>query len=111
MERKDVLKDLYELILDRKQNPQEGSYTNYLFSKGRDKILKKVGEEATEVIIEGKNPEGKTTAVAEICDLLYHLTVLMADMDIDLDAVYNELDERRKKMGNLKGERKEIVDL
>lgn len=106
----DVLMELYDLICDRRLNPQEDSYTNYLFNKGRDKILKKIGEETAEVIIEGKG-ENKSSAVNEICDLLYHLLVFMVDMDIDLQDVYNELENRRKKMGNLKGERREIEAL
>ena len=82
----DTLKDfsydgLYELVKGRKTNPQEGSYTTYLFQKGIDKILKKVGEECTEVIIGAKNAS-KEEAVFEIADLTYHLMVLMAEMGI-----------------------------
>ena len=65
-----------DVIKNRKANPQEGSYTSYLFSKGVDKILKKVGEEATEVIIAAKD-NNNTETVAEICDLLFHVEVLM----------------------------------
>ncbi|WP_279285507.1 phosphoribosyl-ATP diphosphatase [Clostridium sp. C8-1-8] len=103
----DSLKKLYEVIKLRKDNPMEGSYTNYLFSKGRDKILKKVGEECTEVIIEGKN-DNKENGISEVCDLLYHTMVLMADMGIEIEEIYTELDRRSKKMGNLKSERKDI---
>ena len=70
----DVIKGLYEVIETRKENPQEGSYTCYLFEKGTDKILKKVGEEAAEVIIAAKNGVKEDT-VNEICDLTYHLLV------------------------------------
>lgn len=96
-----TLKALYQVILDRKANPQEGSYTCYLFDKGLDKILKKVGEECAETIIAAKNGEPAET-VMEICDLLYHLTVLMVEQDIPLEAVLGELDRRSEKIGNLK---------
>ena len=68
----DTLKELYETILDRKSNKQEGSYTCYLFDKGLDKILKKVGEECSETIIAAKNGDNSET-VLEISDLIYHL--------------------------------------
>ncbi len=83
---------LYELIQGRKTDKKEGSYTSYLFEKGLDKILKKVGEESTEVIIGAKN--GKDEAVYEICDLAYHVMVLMAQMGISLDDVREELAKR-----------------
>ena len=98
---KDVLKELYEVVLDRKANPQEGSYTCYLFEKGLDKILKKVGEECSETIIASKNTNDEDL-VGEICDLIYHLTVLMAERNIQLSDVYAELDKRSAKIGNLK---------
>ena len=81
-----VLQDLYQVVLDRKANPQEGSYTCYLFEKGTDKILKKVGEECAETIIAAKNGVQEDT-VGEISDLVYHLMVLMAHENIPLDAV------------------------
>ena len=84
-----------------KAEPQEGSYTCYLFDKGLDKILKKCGEECSEVIIAAKNGEQEET-VGEICDLLYHLLVMMVDQDIPLEAVEAVLEERRQKIGNLK---------
>ena len=96
-----VLTELYEVILDRKLNPQEGSYTCYLFEKGLDKILKKVGEECAETIIASKNTNDEEL-VGEICDLIYHLMVLMAERKICLDDVYAELDKRSAKIGNLK---------
>ena len=84
------LEDLYQLLLDRKANPKEGSYTTYLFEKGLDKILKKVGEECTEVIIGGK-AEDKAETVYEISDLVYHVMVLMVQMGITTQDILNEL--------------------
>ncbi len=97
----DVLKELYQVILQRREQPQEGSYTCYLFEKGLDKILKKVGEESSEVIIAAKNGE-KTETVGEICDLLYHLLVMMAQEGIPVEDVEAVLEQRRQKIGNLK---------
>lgn len=97
----DTLQQLYDVILDRKANPQEGSYTCYLFKKGLDKILKKVGEESAETIIAAKNGVQSDT-VGEISDLIYHLLVMMADQNIHLSAVMEELDRRSLKIGNLK---------
>jgi len=84
---------LMELIKGRKNDKIEGSYTTYLFEKGRDKILKKVGEEATEVIIGGK-ADDKAETIYELADLMYHALVLMADMDISVDDVRKELASR-----------------
>lgn len=84
---------LYELLLSRKRELPEGSYTTYLFNKGLDKILKKVGEECTEVIIEGKAND-KKAAVYEIADLAYHLMVLMVEMGISVNDVRKELASR-----------------
>ncbi len=97
----DTLQSLYQVVLDRKANPQEGSYTCYLFNQGIDKICKKVGEESAETIIAAKNGVQEDT-VGEICDVIYHLMVLMAQQDIPLDAVLAELDRRSQKIGNLK---------
>jgi len=97
----DTLKKLYAVVEDRKANPQEGSYTCYLFDKGLDKILKKVGEECAETIIAAKNGVQEET-VGEISDLIYHLTVMMVQSGIPLEAVMNELDTRSAKIGNLK---------
>ena len=97
----DTLKSLYQVVESRRANPQEGSYTCYLFDKGLDKILKKVGEECAETIIAAKNGVQSET-VGEISDLLYHLMVLMVDQDIPLEAVMGELDKRAQKIGNLK---------
>jgi len=96
-----VLYELYDVILDRKKNPKEGSYTNYLMEKGIDKILKKVGEECTETVIAAKNGNNKET-VSEMCDLLYHLSVLMEEQGITWDDIFAKLAERELKTGNLK---------
>jgi phosphoribosyl-ATP pyrophosphohydrolase len=134
MSMNDVLRELYAVVLDRRENPEEGSYTCYLLKEGLDKILKKCGEECAETIIAAKNlaavseleatasqwektyekdkyvarSEWKETAGArfdlenEICDLFYHLIVLMAQQDVPLEAVENILRERSGKIGNLK---------
>lgn len=102
-----TITELFKIVEERKNTPQEGSYTSYLFEKGLDKILKKVGEEATEVIISAKGEDNKET-VQEICDLTYHLLVLMAEKGIPLEGVKEELEKRRAKIGNLKAERKDI---
>lgn len=96
-----VLEALYQTVIDRKENPQEGSYTCYLFEKGLDKILKKVGEECSETIIAAKNGDKQET-VLEISDLLYHLMVMMVNEGILLETVLEELDKRSAKTGNLK---------
>ncbi len=84
---------LMELVRGRKTNPQDGSYTTYLFNKGLDKILKKVGEESTEVIIAAKAEDKKET-VYEIADLAYHIMVLMVETGISLDDIRDELASR-----------------
>ena len=89
------------MILDRKQNPMEGSYTCYLFEKGLDKILKKVGEESAETIIAAKNNVTEDT-VGEINDLFYHVLVMMAELNIPLEDVLKEMQQRSLKIGNLK---------
>ncbi|MEF9953372.1 bifunctional phosphoribosyl-AMP cyclohydrolase/phosphoribosyl-ATP diphosphatase HisIE [Clostridium sp.] len=90
-----VVDKLYNLILDRQNNPVEGSYTNYLLEKGVDKILKKVGEEASEVIIGAKN-NSKEEMSYEISDLVYHLLVLMVDRGLKIDDIIEELKKRFK---------------
>lgn len=97
----DILKELYETVLSRKTEKQEGSYTCYLFEQGIDKILKKCGEECSEVIIAAKNGKNPDT-VMEISDLLYHLTVLMANEGITPEEIETELEKRSQKTGNLK---------
>lgn len=89
-----IFEDVYKVILDRKKNPKEGSYTNYLFDKGIDKILKKVGEETAEVIIGAKN-EGNDEVIYEVSDLIYHLSVLMVEKDVTWDDICKELGKRR----------------
>ncbi len=84
---------LYEMLVGRKVEKKEGSYTTYLFEKGIDKILKKVGEECTEVIIGAKGGD-KAETVYEIADLLYHITVMMIEMGISIDEVTSELAKR-----------------
>ncbi len=84
---------LYKMLLGRKLEKKEGSYTTYLFEKGTDKILKKVGEECTEVIIAAK-AQDKEETIFEIADLLYHITVLMIDAGISIDEVTAELAKR-----------------
>ena len=97
----DTLRTLYQVVQDRQKNPQEGSYTCYLFDKGLDKILKKGGEECAETIIAAKNGVQEET-VGEISDLFYHLMVLMVEKEIPLESVMEELDRRSAKIGNLK---------
>ncbi len=103
------LEIMYQTILDRKENPQEGSYTAYLFEKGEEKILKKVGEEATEVVIASLT-NNKEELVGEINDLLYHVLVLMAQKGVTLEEVNAEIAKRNQKTGNLKAERKPITN-
>ncbi len=88
-----VFEDVYETILDRKRNPKEGSYTNYLFDKGIDKILKKVGEEATELVIAAKNPNPEEIKY-ELSDFLYHAMVLMVERGVTWEDITRELADR-----------------
>jgi phosphoribosyl-ATP pyrophosphohydrolase/phosphoribosyl-AMP cyclohydrolase len=90
-----VLQGLFAVIENRKENRPEGSYTSYLFNSGLDKILKKVGEEATETIVAAKN-EDSGRLIAETGDLLYHLLVLLAEKGITLEEISRELKGRRK---------------
>ena len=90
----EVLSGLYEVIEDRRQNPKEGSYTNLLFEKGQDKILKKVGEEAAETIIASKN-NSRGEVIYEMADLWYHCLVLLAWHGINLEELLTELGKRR----------------
>ena len=90
-----VLNDLYAVIRDRQLHPVEGSYTNYLFAHGQDKILKKIGEEAAETIIASKNMK-REEILYEMGDLWYHCLVLLAFHDLLPDALFQELMERRK---------------
>ena len=90
----DIVAREQAVIIDRKNNPEQGSYTNYLFDKGEDKILKKVGEEAAEVVIAGKN-RSKEEITYEVADLMYHLTVMLVDNGMTWDDVYKEMENRR----------------
>ena len=95
------MKELYDTISTRKDAHAEGSYTNYLFEKGLDKILKKCGEECSEVIIAAKNND-HNELVMEISDLLYHLTVLMVHQNVTVEDINAELEKRSLKSNNLK---------
>ena len=88
-----VFENVYNVIIDRKLHPKEGSYTNYLFDKGIDKILKKVGEEATEIVIAAKNPNPEEIKY-EISDFLYHVMVLMAERGVTWEDITRELANR-----------------
>lgn len=103
-----MLDKLYEEISLRKETPKEGSYTNYLFDKGLDKILKKVGEETTEVVIAAKNNDQEL--ISEVSDLTYHLLVLLVEKNIPLSAIQAELDGRAGKLSATR-DRKEIDKL
>ncbi len=88
-----VFEEVYGIIKDRKEHPKEGSYTNYLFEKGIDKILKKIGEENTEIVIAAKNPNPEEIKY-EISDYLYHLMVLMAEKGVTWEHITQELSKR-----------------
>lgn len=104
-----TFKLLFETIEERKRNPLPESYTNYLFSKGEDKILKKIGEECTEVIIASKNND-KEELVKEMVDVLYHCFVLLAEKNIPLEDIMEEVTERNGKLSRV-GDRREIDTL
>ncbi len=103
-----MLETLYQDALHRKQQPKEGSYTNYLYEKGLDKILKKVGEEATEVVISAKNAN-KLEIANETADLLYHLAVMLVEADVSTDDIKTVLLARQGKQSQLK-DRKTVTD-
>ena len=104
MQSNEVLEALYQTVVDRREQPKEGSYTCYLFEKGLDKILKKVGEECSETIIAAKNGDHHET-VLEISDLLYHLMVMMVEQGIALQDVTAELAKRHVIDHKIKQER------
>ncbi|MCF8001495.1 MAG: bifunctional phosphoribosyl-AMP cyclohydrolase/phosphoribosyl-ATP diphosphatase HisIE [Halanaerobiales bacterium] len=91
--KKDIINLLYDLIISRRQELPEDSYTTYLFEEGLDKILKKIGEESSEVIIAAKN-EPEKELVNETVDLIYHLLVLLVEKEVDLEKISNELNNR-----------------
>ena len=97
----DYIRNDYETILARREAKEEGSYTCYLFEQGLDKILKKVGEESTEMVIAAKNGNKEETA-GEICDLIYHTLVMMVNEGITIEDVEAVLEKRAEKTGNLK---------
>ncbi|MEG0771175.1 MAG: phosphoribosyl-ATP diphosphatase [Clostridia bacterium] len=99
-----ILDDLYNVISERKNSKTENSYTSYLFEKGLDKILKKVGEESAETIIAAKNGV-KEEVVLEMSDLTYHLLVLLNELNIPLEDVKIELEKRAEKTSNLKAQK------
>ena len=101
MNENEILSALYQTVVNRRDNPKEGSYTCYLLDKGIDKILKKVGEECSETIIAAMFGDF-FFSVYEIADLIYHLTVMMVQQNIPLEDVLAELDKRSEKTGNLK---------
>lgn len=103
-----MLETLYKEALDRKQHPKEGSYTNYLFDKGLDKILKKVGEEATEVVIGAKNAD-KEEIANETADVLYHLAVMLVETGVTPGDIETVLRSRQGKQSLLK-DRKTVTD-
>lgn len=91
----DIIQRVYDTIMDRKNHPKEGSYTNYLFDKGIDKILKKVGEENAEVIIAAKN-NSREEIVYETCDLIYHVMVMLINQGVSIGELKEELNNRYK---------------
>lgn len=97
----DAIQELYKVVLDRKENKQEGSYTCYLFEKGIDKILKKCGEECSEMIIAAKNQDNFELK-NEIADLMYHIAVMCVQRGLSWEEVNDVLKERSQKIGNLK---------
>lgn len=96
MNKSEILYELYEVIQDRKKNKPENSYVTKLMTSGIDKILKKIGEEASETIIAAKN-SSKDEIIWEISDLLFHLWVVLGYFDITPDEIFDKLIERRKK--------------
>ena len=109
MANQQTLEELYAIIKGRKETPKEGSYTNYLFDRGLDKILKKVGEEATEVVIAAKNEDSREL-VYDTADVLYHLLVLLVEKGVSYEAILEELASREGVISKTQ-ERKAITDL
>ena len=97
----EAFKEMYDVVVNRRSEPQEGSYTCYLFEKGLDKILKKCGEECTEMVIAAKNRD-KDELANEINDLLYHMVVLMVECGVSVEDIEKIMVERSAKIGNLK---------
>lgn len=97
----EVFNELYQTVLSRKSSKEEGSYTCYLFEKGIDKILKKCGEECTEMVIAAKNADNEELK-NEIADLMYHIMVMCVERGLDWSEVEEVLEQRSNKSGNLK---------
>jgi phosphoribosyl-ATP pyrophosphohydrolase/phosphoribosyl-AMP cyclohydrolase len=91
----DILAGIQSVVEDRRAHPKEGSYTNYLFDKGIDKMLKKVGEESAEIIIAAKNPN-QTDLVGEVADMMFHVSVVLVERGLSWRDVYAELERRRQ---------------
>ncbi len=104
------LENLYDLALERKKNPEQGSYTAYLYEKGLEKILKKIGEESTEVVVAALS-QSNEELIGEINDLFYHVIVLMVEKGITLEDVEAEMVRRSLKQHNLKAERKPVTNV
>lgn len=100
-------KELMDVLVDRKTNPVENSYTAYLYEKGTEKILKKLGEECTETVIAAMSDD-RQEIILESSDLIYHLFVLLAHKNISLEEIEAELAKRSQKTGNKKAERKPV---
>ena len=101
---------IYETALARKENPEEGSYTAYLYEKGLNKILKKIGEETTEVVIAALS-ESKEDLIGELNDLIYHLIVLMVEKGITPEEIEEVMAARALKQHNLKPERRPVENI
>lgn len=101
MEQKNAIQHLHSIIKERKENPSDNSYTCYLFEKGINKILKKVGEECAELIIASKDGNDDDV-VNETTDLIYHICVLLVSQGIEFSDVFSEIAKRAEKIGNLK---------
>ncbi len=101
---------MYEMALERKNSPEEGSYTSYLYEKGLNKILKKIGEETTEVVVAALS-ESKEDLIGELNDLIYHLIVLMAEMDITPEEIEEVMAARAARQHNLKPERRPVENI
>jgi len=91
----EILNQVFAIIEDRKANPKQGSYTNRLFDEGEDEIVKKIGEEAIEVILAAKS-QGDTRVISELADLVYHCLVLLSYRGLSPDDIYQELDRRHR---------------
>lgn len=104
------LMKMYETALARKENPEEGSYTAYLYEKGLNKILKKIGEETTEVVVAALS-ESKEDLIGELNDLIYHLIVLMVEKGITPEEIEEVMAARALKQHNLKSERRPVENI